>query len=195
MCPCCDRGMDEKLVKIFTDKIKELSKKDSRLMVDLMKEGENKKTAKSHFQKWRKLVTENMDDILDYRRIANEVNDMEHNCTTLETLLAEKKEDLQAAQVSLDESIAEVDGLRSLLESCKMWQSAADRISNKRSQAMNKSSTLSISESMHNGRDLKTVEKDLAEKTEKKDEYQEKVCDSKSKCSLHEETQLKSCFV
>lgn len=171
VCPCCERELDKDSAPVFSRKMKSLMKSDS----PLIKEGEKNKTARSQFQTWRKIVTENMNDILEYRRIANEVNDIEHNCSSLETVLTEKKEYLETSKVSLDEIISEVDGLRGLLESCKMWQSAADRISNKRSQAVNKSNTLSISESVHNGRDLKTVERDFAEKTEKKDEYQEKV--------------------
>ena len=155
--------------------MKSLMRKDSNLMYLLTEKGENNKTARSQYQSWRKVVTENMNDILEYRRLANEIHDLEQHCITLETLLAEKQELRDTAKASIEESISEVDGLRSHLESCKIWQAAADRISNKKSQAMNKSNTLSISESVYNGRDLKTVERDLAEKTAKKDEHQEKV--------------------
>jgi len=172
VCPCCERGLDDdESVAIFREKMNALMASDSPLLMD----GENNKTAKSQYQKWRKIVTENMNDILEYRRIANEVNDMEHNCSSLEAIVEERKEDLDTAKTSQDEILSEVDGLRGLMESCKMWQGAVDRINNKRSQAMNKSNTLSISESVYSGRDLKTVERDLAEKTEKKDEYLEKI--------------------
>lgn len=172
VCPCCERGLDDPdSVRMFSDQMKTLMGSDS----PLLKDGENNKTAKSQYQKWRKIVAENMNDILEYRRIANEVNDMEHNCSSLDTEVEERKEDLETAKMSRDEIQSEVEGLRSLLESCKMWKDAADRINNKRSQAMNKSNTLSISESVHNGRDLKAVERDLAEKTGKRDEYLEKV--------------------
>lgn len=173
VCPCCERGLDDPdSVRMFSDQMKTLMGSDS----PLLKDGENNKTAKSQYQKWRKIVAENMNDILEYRRIANEVNDMEHNCSSLDTEVEERKKDLETAKMSRDEIQSEVEGLRSLLESCKMWKDAADRINSKRSQAMNKSSTLSISESVHSGRDLKAVERDLAEKTGKRDEYLEKVC-------------------
>ncbi|CAJ1930289.1 unnamed protein product [Cylindrotheca closterium] len=172
VCPCCKRGLDDQdSVQVFSEQMKMLMGSES----PLLKDGENNKTAKSQYQKWRRITTENMNDILEYRRIANEVNDIEHNCTSLETVVEERKEDLETTKTARDEILSEVDGLRSLLESCKMWQGASDRINLKRSQAMNKCNTLSISESVHSGRDLKTVERDFAEKTEKKDEYQEKI--------------------
>lgn len=121
-------------------------------------------------------MTENMNDVLDYRRIANEVNEKERNCLSLEQSLHEKAEDLDSSTKEKDELQGEVDALRELLESCKVWNAAASRIIGKGLQAKNKNDTLSITnDDLGGGRDLKTCEKDLADKMDRKDALQNKV--------------------
>jgi hypothetical protein len=172
-CPCCERDLDsEEIISTFANGMQKLMAKDS----PLIKADENNQTSRSNYQKWRKVVTENMDDVLDYRRIANEVNDMERNCLSLEQTLKEKAEDLDSAKKAKEELQSEVNSLRELLESCKVWHAAASRISGKGLQAKNKNDTLSITnDDIGNGRDLKTCEKDHAEKMEKKEAFQNKV--------------------
>ena len=136
----------------------------------LLKQDERNKTARTYYQKWRKVVAENINEILDYRRIVNEANDLDLNIANIESILSEKMRELERCRSRHDDIQTECRDLRELREASQRWAEAAGRIAEKRMQVNQKQLDLSMSTADIGGRDLKTVEQDLAEKLEQKDQ-------------------------
>jgi DNA gyrase/topoisomerase IV subunit A len=151
--------------------MKLLGKDDS----PLLKLDERNKTSRSNYQQWRKVVADNMNDVMEYRRIANEANELDQSIGILEAELSEKTRLLDLAKDKSSDLQTEVDELRELLEASKRWAEAASRIAEKRMQVNQKQLDLSISNADVGGRDLKTVEQDLADRMETKDQHSNQV--------------------
>jgi chromosome segregation ATPase len=161
----------EKEIQDFVDQMAILMGESS----PLLKTDERNKAAKGYYKNWRKIVAENMNDILDYRRLVNEARELELNIAEIERILSDKSLELDQARSRSDELQLEVDELRELLESCKRWAEAAGRIAEKRMQVNQKKDDLSMSIADIGGRDLKTVEREVADRLEKKDNVSNQV--------------------
>lgn len=172
-CPCCERGFDDgDSLQVFVEKIDSLMAEDS----PLIKTDEKNQQSRSKYAKWRKIITENMNDLMDFKRMAAEAEEMKRNLKDYEKVIVEKTKDLDDAKAKSSEIQVETSELRVLQDAAKMWRAATNRLNEKRMQARLKDHDLLVnSSSMSNGRDLKTVEKDLSEKNQKKDEFAEKV--------------------
>jgi chromosome segregation ATPase len=141
----------------------------------LLKQDERNKAAKGYYHNWRKIVSENVNDVLDYRRVVNEASELELNIAELERILSDKSLGLEQARSRGEELQSEVDELRELLDASKRWAEAAGRIAEKRMQVNQKKLDLSMSIADIGGRDLKTVEQEVAERLEKKDNFSNQV--------------------
>jgi chromosome segregation ATPase len=172
-CPCCERGFDSQdSITVFAQKMNVLMAEDS----PLLKADEKSQQSKSNYVKWRKTMTSNMNNIMDYKRMAQEVDEMKKRLKELEKFVVEKSEEHNKAKEKHTELQTEVGELRALLDSAKMWQVAANRLDGKRIQAGAKDHDILMGSSTEShGRDLKTVERDISEKNQKKDEHSEKV--------------------
>ena len=91
------------------------------------------------------------------------------NIAEIERILSGKSLELEQARSRRDELQIEVDELRELLDASKRWAEAACRIAEKRMQVNQKKDDLSMSIADIGGRDLRTVEQEVAERLEKKD--------------------------
>lgn len=161
----------EKEIEDFVNQMAILAGENS----PLLKQDERNKAAKGYYQKWRKIVGENMNDVLDYRRLVNEASELSLNIAEIERILSDKNLELEQASSRSDELQSEVDELRELLEASKRWAEAAGRIAEKRMQVNQKKNDLSMSIADIGGRDLKTVEQEVAERLEKKDNLSNQV--------------------
>jgi DNA repair exonuclease SbcCD ATPase subunit len=141
----------------------------------LVKPDEKNKTSRSHYQQWSKIVSENMNGVLDYKRLANEASALEQNVEELQSVLLEKTQELDQAKNSNTDLQNEVDDLRDILECSKRWAEAAGRIAEKRMQVNQKQLDLSMSNADIGGRDLKTVEKELQERVDKKEMHSSQI--------------------
>jgi chromosome segregation ATPase len=113
-----------------------------------------------------------MQDVLEYRRVANEANELEQNTRDLESTVSENTRNLDGVKDKSSGLNTEVTGLRDLLDASKRWNEAANRIAEKRMQVNQKKSDLTMSHSdMGGGRDLKTVERELADRMEHKEQF------------------------
>lgn len=167
-CPCCLRDMvttDE--MKAFTDQLKKLGGMESILL----KADERNKTARSLYQNWRKVVSENMDDVLDYRRICKETTNLDKNISDLDKSLQQLSDELNQATDTKNNLQAESDEVRQLLEDAKRWAENASRIATKRLQVNDKQISLSVTSGDLHGRDMQTVETDLEERMEAKEKH------------------------
>jgi hypothetical protein len=86
-------------------------------------------------------------------------------------VLSAKSGELDQARGNTSDLQTEINDLRELLEATKRYADAAGRIAEKRMQVNIKQHDLSVSNADIGGRDLKTVEVELAERMEKKDQY------------------------
>ena len=100
---------------------------------------------------------------------------MELNIADSERILSGKSLELEQARSRSDEQASEVDELRELLDASKRWAEAAGRIAEKRMQVNQKKDDLSMSIADIGGRDLRTVEQEVAERLEKKDNLSNQV--------------------
>jgi regulator of replication initiation timing len=157
----------------FQDQIQLLLGEDS----PLLKLDERNQASRSYYQKWHQMVAENMNGVLDYRRIVNEVNELENNIGELEHILSEKTSELVKAKEEKLNLQTEADELRELLEASKRCADAAGRVAEKRMQVSQKQLDLSLSNADVGGRDLKTVEEEHSDRLEKKDQYSNMVSD------------------
>jgi hypothetical protein len=112
-----------------------------------------------------------MQDVLEYRRVANEANELEQNTRDLESTVYENTRNLDGVKDKSSGLNTEVTGLRDLLDASKRWNEAANRIAEKRMQVNQKQLDLSISHSDMGSRDLKTVERELADRMEHKEQF------------------------
>ena len=119
---------------------------------------------------------ENMNSALDYRRLAQEADELRTREGEAEKFLSTKARELDEAEVTRGDLQGQVSEARTLLENSRNWQAAAQRISSKNADVdlkeMELSGTNTASTDM---RDLKTVEKDIAEKLERKDRLSNEV--------------------
>jgi len=171
-CPCCKRSLDsEQEVGSFQEQLKFLGSDDS----PLIKLDETSKIARANYQRWKQIVSDNKNDVMEYRRLVNEANDLEGVIEELASTLSEKQQQLEQADGELSDLQNKVEELREYLDTSKRWTEAASRIAEKRMQVNQKQTDLSMSSSDFGGRDLKTVENDYAEKSERLSQYMDKI--------------------
>jgi uncharacterized phage infection (PIP) family protein YhgE len=154
-------------MKAFTDQLKKLGGMESILL----KADERNKTARSLYQNWRKVVSENMDDVLDYRRICKETATLDKNISDLDKNLQQLSDELNQATDTKHNLQAESDEVRQLLEDARRWAETASRIATKRLQVNDKQISLSVTSGDLHGRDMQTVEADLEERMEAKEKH------------------------
>jgi predicted nucleic acid-binding Zn-ribbon protein len=151
--------------------MKSLHKEESPLMqVD-----EESQEAIESYTEWKDIVTKNLPGIAEYRRLANEVDELEQNVNEMTAFLAQKNKelgDLESQYQSVQEDVQESRGL---LEQTRQLAGSASRIAEKRMQVKQKQLDLSASAADYSGRDLKTVERELKEKIQAKDSNSTKV--------------------
>lgn len=141
----------------------------------LLQFDERNKAARSNYARWKSVVSENSQAVLEYRRIANEVHEMDSSLLQLDRAISESTQQLHDAREKASESESEITPLRELLDAAKRWAEAASRIAEKRMQVRNKTSDLSAATIDAKGRDLETVEREINERTEERERYNNKV--------------------
>ncbi|KAL7578370.1 hypothetical protein ACA910_012772 [Epithemia clementina (nom. ined.)] len=173
VCPCCDRGMAGDEVRNFKTKMDSL-KKDSSLVKTADADVAVYNNLKARYEEWRQFLNEKMEDLRDYRRFREEK-------LKLEISLEQQNDDLATFQATLTghkdnaKTIqAELDELKDLLDACKRLSGEASRISEKRMQIDQKKQDMTL-DTAYADRDLRTVEREIADKMEEKDGFMNKI--------------------
>jgi chromosome segregation ATPase len=120
-------------------------------------------------------VSDNKGNVVEYRRLVNEANDLEGVIEELGAALSEKQQQLEEAESENSDLQDKFEELRNYLDTSKRWTETASRVAEKRMQVNQKQTDLSMSTTDIGGRDLKTVENDVTEKSEKKDQYMDQI--------------------
>jgi chromosome segregation ATPase len=130
--------------------------------------------AKSTYVQFRKLLTDKMEDLRDFRRMTDESDDIEKESRKLEDDVALFESTLHEQQEKENELQIEANELRELTESIRRWSEDASRISEKRIRIGQKNLDLSASV-VDSSRDLRTVERDMNIRMEEKDNLTNKI--------------------
>lgn len=171
-CPCCTREFaSEPEIVAFQNQMKFLLAAHS----PLLKLDERNKSARLNYKQWQQIVANNINDIFEYQRITNEVDEIEKNIEKLEDLLSTTKQELDAEKGAEADLSTEVDDLRELMESSNKFSDAAGRIFEKRLQVNEKQLDLSANNADMGGRDLETVERELTARRKQKDDHSNEV--------------------
>ena len=141
----------------------------------LLKVDERSRNAQANYIKWKDTVSEHSQAVLEYRRIANEVHDAGATVRQLEIELSDFSGQLNDAKDTLSDLEKETASLQDLFDSAKRWYEAAGRIVEKWSQIRQKTNDLSISTVDAHGRDLETVEREMNERIEEREHYNNQV--------------------
>ena len=108
---------DKEEIRVFLDEMKKLKGKNSPLI-----EGdESNEVSKSNYQRWRKIVIDNMDSVSEFRRIANEANDLEQSIYDSENFISERQKELGESLEKSQQLQTELDQARILLEHSKSF--------------------------------------------------------------------------
>lgn len=174
VCPCCARemkGLQE--AKAFKTQM-DLLKQESSLIKTPDAEVVQYTKLKAKYEEWRRSLNDKMEDLRDFRRLREEK-------IRLELILEQQSDDMSTLQATLTKHKdtatainAELAELRELLDSSKQWSSDASRISEKRMQIDQKKHDMTLDTDL-TGRDLRIVEREIADKMEEKDSFMNKI--------------------
>ena len=137
-------------------------------------EADRYREIKATYQRWKKFVSDNMDDLRDFCRMTDEAAGLEKELQTLDDDVSRNKTNLDRQKDQAAEIQTEVDQLRELGNAAKRWSEDAGRIAEKRMQIAQKYSDLNASAVDDGRRDLRAVEKDIDTRTEEKDNLSNK---------------------
>ena len=167
-CPCCTRDFTApEEIETFQNQMQLLGGDKT----PLLKGDETSQSARSLYQEWRNVVADNMNGVLDYRRLANEVNELETRMMELESAHKTKTEQFEKEKGAASDFEMEEKDIHEILDATKRYIDAAKRISQKRIEVNQKQIDLSMSHSDFGGRDLRTVERELQDRLDKKDQH------------------------
>ena len=142
----------------------------------LLQGAEQNKVALTKYVNWRDSVAARCHDVVEYRRLADEVKSLETKIGDLEERLSESCRQLENDKSSTEELVEEVDKLRSLLNSADHWVEDARKIATKRAQVKEKEIDFTMSTGVDmRGRDLQTLQREMEERQEEREQLNTKV--------------------
>jgi len=172
VCPCCQRDfIDEEQVNVFLAQMKLLGSSDS----PLLKLDSRNKVARKNYTQWKQLVSANVNDVMEYRRVLEEAKGLEKAIDELQETLNDQTRRLNDAKENVSEIETQTNALRDLVDSVKRWCDAGQRIADKRTEVAQAQDNLQHISGDAGGRDLKSLERDLREKQEQKEQYTNQV--------------------
>jgi chromosome segregation ATPase len=130
---------------------------------------------KSEYQCWRKIVSDNTDDLRDFHRIAKESAEMEKEIKRLEEDLSVHRRVADEQKEKVAQSQTEADDLRGLADATKRLAEDANRIVDKKIEINTKNNDLSVNTGVPGTRDLRTVERDMNNRMKEKDDLSSKI--------------------
>lgn len=173
-CPCCTKELGETSeFDAFLEAIETMIKDPVPLLAGAGANTDQYQNDKALYQKWRSLVFDSAVECRNYNVAKTTLNESEKNVEKFE-------EQLQAAEAAVDEKREEsvdafnVDQLRELAHLMDRFKQDATRIAEKKGMIQDRQQDLK--DKGYNGdRDLSTVERELKQKMEKKDELSSRI--------------------
>ena len=142
----------------------------------LLQGAEQNKATLTKYVSWRDSVSARCHDVIEYRRLADEVKSLETKIGDLEEKFLESCRQLDNDKSSTEELVEEVEKLRSLLNSAGHWVEDARKIATKRAQVKEKEIDFTMSTGVDmRGRDLQTLQREMEERQEEREQLNTKV--------------------
>lgn len=175
-CPCCRKEIEgPSEAKQFKESLKNLKSPEGPLLA-MADRSKADQAAKSNYERWKKAVSESLQDLLEHARLEKESKEIESALKDQETELSAQESERDELKANSAELQNEMNELRELSDTAKRWCEDASKIAGKKSQVSVKQADLSIRTSGAGGdRDLKTVERDLRAKQAEKDNHLESI--------------------
>ena len=120
------------------------------------------------YKKWKQTLQDSVGELLSMARLKEDSDKLQQEVQRLEKEAAQYREKLGQDKKEMVSAKEEAVELRSLLDASKRWLEDAARIAAKKNQVLQKLEGLT-EDTGDGGRDLETMERDLAEKVEQKD--------------------------
>lgn len=174
-CPCCSREMNADATEKFSKSIDSLLDENTSKLLNIDHAAVEKfRTEKSTYQRWRKVIEDNVDDVRDFNRMNDEWTEVETAIERLQADLDHHQAKANDQNELLVESQPAADELRGLVDAAKSWSDDANRIADKKIEINQKLTDLSAT-TAHTGRDLRSVEREMNDKMEDKDNLTNKI--------------------
>lgn len=154
-------------VAVFQAAMKELVNNPLLVQTDATAQ-EQYNSLKTTYQAMRKAVENKVDDLRDFRRMTGEAGDYEKEIKRLQDDILHYNATLKDQSEKRDEAQAEVDELRELIDTVRRWSDDAGRVAEKKLQIHQKKLDLKATVT-DSTRDLKTVDRQIAELREEKE--------------------------
>ena len=165
--------MDNNETKTFIVAMKNLETDKDIIDTD-EKAQEIYRTLKPTYQSMRKAIEGGIDDLRDSRRMNDEASELEKGMYKLQDELNHCNSTLKEQAVVRDELQKEAMELRELVDTIRRWMDDAGRIVEKKLQICQKKLDLQAS-STDSSRDMKTVDRQIAELREEKEALSNKI--------------------
>jgi myosin heavy subunit len=167
--------MDEDELQKFLKNMKALEDDEDLVGSDHTAEEQYRATL-DKYQRWRKVVSERMDDLRDYSRMTSEAAELEKETSRLQDDIGHYQATLKDQRGKEAEVLSEKQELDTLAIAAKGWSGDATRIAEKRMQISQKNLDLTATATAtDNTRDLRTVEREVDELSEEKDNLSNKI--------------------
>lgn len=170
ICPCCARDLDDDQMEVYSNRMNELRNKETSPLVkqDQSRAAQNLQ-AQKNYENWRNLVSSGMNDWLDNKRITLELESLKEVISRDEGELKIEEEKLKEAKEKLLSEKEDVTELQQMLEVLKHLKTDSEKLVTKRRQIDSKQDELALMAPSSEGKDLRSVEREHREKTERKD--------------------------
>jgi hypothetical protein len=119
-CPCCSREMNADATEKFSKSIDSLLDENTSKLLNIDHAAVEKfRTEKSTYQRWRKVIEDNVDDVRDFNRMNDEWTEVETAIERLQADLDHHQTKANEQNERLVESQPAADELRGLVDAAK----------------------------------------------------------------------------
>ena len=169
VCPCCDRSLTFDESKKFKATMKNLCDLDTSPIFEMdQKDAKERDDQVEVLTKWKSEVQASVGDYLEFKRVSNEIANLEDPVATAEAELKTLEDQVKELKDDVDSEQATVTELRQLNEVMNRLRDEASKISRKLQQIKDKELAIGTS-NVSGGQDLDAVERSLSSKTKEKE--------------------------
>ncbi len=172
-CPCCARGFEqEDEITTFQSRLVELSDESVSELINMGDSAEQAGEAIERYEKWRKTISDNMHEHIEYTRIVGEIKETEALLSGEgQAELKEVEAELKVEEEKLADKKVVANELQGLLQTVTSLHESGTRVWEKRGQVKDKKEKLELQSfaKIDDPRNLKTVEADLATSSSEKE--------------------------
>jgi DNA repair exonuclease SbcCD ATPase subunit len=171
-CPCCHQTADEDTLGQF---LRDFSRANKLEIEQAAAALSTVRKAKSFCEDVLKKIRPLQGGLRDAARISEEISELENNAKRLQEENAQCNDTLKSLTSEKDSDQSNVDEVRSLMETIRRWIDDANRISEKRLEIQQKRLDLSAAAGTDSDKDLRTVDREIIELREEKDNLAAKI--------------------